>query len=191
MIPYSKEKIINAICFFAKEHKKRTRKPLYQTFLYKYLAFLEFKSLEETGMPVFGLEYLAMERGPVPIEIYKNRDKLKNNYFVFKKIGDDKYVIIPKKTPNLEYFSPYEIKKMKELIEIYAEKFITSDDISEASHQDIKQWRKAWNRKPNSIVKYDYSFDEDIENKTSEELNAAEEKFLIFKALRELERLKI
>ncbi|MGH2575337.1 MAG: hypothetical protein ACRDFC_06525, partial [Ignavibacteria bacterium] len=61
MIPYQKEKIINSILFFAKEHKNKTRKPLLQTFLYKYLAFLDFKSVEETGLPALGLTYLAME----------------------------------------------------------------------------------------------------------------------------------
>ena len=35
MIPYQKEKIENAICFFANEHQKKTKHPLYQTFLYK------------------------------------------------------------------------------------------------------------------------------------------------------------
>ena len=47
MIPYQKEKIENAICFFASEHQKKTKHPLYQTFLYKYLAFLDFESLRE------------------------------------------------------------------------------------------------------------------------------------------------
>lgn len=45
-IPYKDEKLKNAICFFANEHEKLTRKPLSQTFLYKYLAFLDFKSIE-------------------------------------------------------------------------------------------------------------------------------------------------
>jgi hypothetical protein len=73
-MPYQMEKIENAICFFAKEHQKKARKPLYQTFLYKYLAFLDFISLRETGQPALGLRYLAMEKGPVPIEIYDKKE---------------------------------------------------------------------------------------------------------------------
>ncbi|GAG44260.1 unnamed protein product, partial [marine sediment metagenome] len=41
MIPYKKEKSDNAICFFAFNHKRKTGKYLPQTFLYKYLAFLD------------------------------------------------------------------------------------------------------------------------------------------------------
>jgi hypothetical protein len=62
MIPYKNEKIQNAIAFFAKEHCKKVRKPLYQTYLYKYLAFLDFISLREVGRPALELIYKAMER---------------------------------------------------------------------------------------------------------------------------------
>lgn len=66
MIPYQKEKIENAICFFAYEHKKATRKFLTQTYLYKYLALFDFKCLEETGKPALGLKYMAMEKEADP-----------------------------------------------------------------------------------------------------------------------------
>ena len=73
MIPYRNEKIQSAVAFFAKQHYKKTKRLLYQTYLYKYLAFLDFLSLRETGIPALGLVYSAMDLGPVPIEIYGNK----------------------------------------------------------------------------------------------------------------------
>jgi len=185
MIAYQKEKTENAICFFASEHSKRTRKPLTQTFLYKYLGFLDFKSLEETGHPVLGLKYRAMGKGPVPIEIYDKRKTLKTECFEFREVEKNKFVVIPKGQPNLEFFSPYEIKKMHQLVEIYADTFVKASDISEASHQDIRAWRKAWKKRKNSLIDYELQFDEDVEHKDPKGITPAEENFLIYKSIEE------
>jgi len=190
MIPYRKEKLLNAICFFAIEHHKKTSKPLYQTYLYKYLALLEFKSIEETGRPVFGLTYIAMDKGPVPIELYNKREDIDTEFFRFKDQGDGKFIIIPKiKSANLDYFSPYEIEQMRRLIEIYANRFVFSSEMSEASHQEIKAWQKAWRAQPNSIIDYDFCFDENIKEKREAELSDAEENYLLYKTFEELERI--
>ncbi len=185
MIAYQKEKLENAICFFALRHQERTRKPLAQTFLYKYLAFLDFESLEETGHPVLGLEYLAMGKGPVPIRIYDKRRTLKTECFEFKEVEKDKFIIVAKGRPNLEFFSRYEIKKMQRLIEIYADVFVRASDISEASHQAIRAWRKAYKRKKNSPIEYDLQFEEDISLRNPKDLTPAEESFLINKSIEE------
>jgi len=185
MIAYQKEKIENAICFFASKHSERTKKPLAQTFLYKYLAFLDFKSLEETGHPALGLKYLAMAKGPVPIEIYSKRKDLKTECFEFREVEGSTFIIIAKGRPNLEFFSPYEIKKMQNLVEIYADTFVKASNISEASHQDIKAWRKAYKKKENSIIEYELQFEDDIQHKDPKELKPAEENFLIYKSIEE------
>jgi len=185
VIAYQKEKIENAICFFASRHIERTKKPLTQTFLYKYLAFLDFKSLEETGHPALGLKYLAMGKGPVPIEIYSKRKTLKTECFEFREVEENRFIIVAKGRPNLEFFSPYEIKKMQQLIEIYADTFVKTSDISEASHQDIKAWRKAYKRKENSPIEYELQFDDGLERKNPRDLTPAEEKFLIFRSIEE------
>ena len=94
MIPYQKEKFENAICFFASEHYKATRKALTQTYLYKYLALLDFRSIETTGKPVLGLEYMAMEKGPVPIKLYRERETIKSDCFEFKKSEGSVYQVV-------------------------------------------------------------------------------------------------
>lgn len=185
MIAYRVEKIKNAICYFATEHTKKTKKHLHQTFLYKYLAFLDFESLSDTGHPVLGLKYRAMKRGPVPPEIYDNRKGLKTECFEFKELEDDKFIIMPKGHPNLEYFSSYEIKKMHRLIEIFADVFVKPSDISEASHEDIRAWRETWRKEKNGIIDYDTQFPGDIRHKDKKELTPSEEHYLIYKSLEE------
>lgn len=183
MIPYQKEKIENAICFFAREHLKKTKHPLYQTFLYKYLAFLDFESLRETGRPCLGLTYKAMERGPVPMEIYNKRNEFKTPSFEFRRDQEGRITIHSKCKANLEYFSKYEINQMHKLIEIYAKSYIPAKLISDASHEAVLAWKKTWMKHPNGIIDYIKEFDDNILNKKEEELNYPEESYLIYKAL--------
>ena len=184
MIPYQKEKIENAILFFAKEHRKKTRKHLLQTFLYKYLAFLDFKSLEEIGQPALGLTYRAMEYGPVPIEIYDKRFNYNTDSFKF--IAEDKKIrIIPKdkSAVNFDYFSEFEIELMKNLIEIYASGYVDTNMISDCSHKEIRAWNRAYQKQKNSIIDYSLSFKDDIYNKSPKNLTSQEESYTIYSTL--------
>jgi len=188
MVPYQKEKIENAILFFAKEHRAKTHQYLAQTFLYKYLAFLDFKSLEKTGHPALGLKYMAMKLGPVPIDIYNNRHNYKTDLFQFISFdNDEKIQIVAKdnKKTNFDYFSQFEINLMKELIEIYADSFVKSGTISDASHEAIKAWRKAFSIKPNSIIDYSYAFDNDVQSTPSQNLTFQEQVYKTFKKIAE------
>lgn len=178
-IVYQKEKIENAICFFAKEHQKKTRSPLFQTYLYKYLSFLDFDSVTNTGKPALGLTYQALERGPVPIEIYQNKEKIESTCFRVKRYGKS-FVFISTGAPDLSFFSKYEINCMVRLVEIYANKFIKSKEMSEASHQEIPAWRKT---KQKDFIKYESQFDDDLNKKSAKDLSLAEEGFLIYRAL--------
>jgi hypothetical protein len=188
MIAYQKEKIENAICFFASEHRKKTRRPPTQTHIYKYLALFDFKSVEKTGQPALGLTYRAMENGPVPIEIYSARQNLETSRYAFKSMGENRFVVTSKGKPNLDYFSPYEIKKMYELIDIYADRFVKTDDMSEASHQDIKAWQRSYNEKPNQVIDYSLQFDGDVYSKSEKDLTFPEEAYLTFKTLENLSK---
>jgi hypothetical protein len=183
MIAYQKERVENAICFFASEHKKATRKPLYQTYLYKYLAFFEFGHVKKFGRPPLGLKYAAMDRGPVPIEIYKKRGSYKTSYFAFQKISEDNFIVVSKGKPNLNYFSQIEQEEMHRLIKIFADRFIDADVMSEASHQEIHAWRKTYSKKPNAPIDYQLTFDDGFDKKPAGDLSVAEENYLIFEAL--------
>ena len=180
MIPYRKEKIQNAIVFFAREHRKKTRKPLYQTYLYKYLAFLDFISLREIGRPALELIYKAMQRGPVPIEIYKEKADTPLYKFVKNELGE---IIVTKNKPNMDYFSSYEIELMYRLIEIYATSWMTTDVMSDASHEDIAAWRRTYYQNPNTTIDYTLEFDDDLLSKRENELTYPEEAYLTYRAI--------
>jgi hypothetical protein len=183
-IPYRNEKIDNAICFFASEYKYKTKKYLPSMFLYKFLAFLDFSSVKKYGRPSLGLNYLALKWGPVPVEIYNKRNDLKTDFYEFKPIDKEgkKYIIIPKSEPDLDYFSDQEITEMYNLIEIYADSYVKSSDISEASHQDIFAWKRTFRNNPNTVIDYLSHFPGDITKKDPGKITPQEENILCFTA---------
>ncbi len=187
MIPYRDEKIIQAIYFFADQHKKMVRKYLYQTFLYKYLAFFDFRSLEETGEPALGLHYLALEHGPVPDEIYNSDQYKSTDLYKFQK---DNYGTIinplPESKPNYDCFSKYEINLLGNLIEIFASEYVSTNMACEASHEAITAWRRTWKKNPNSMIKYIDDFPGELLKKSPEKLSDIEQHFLIFSTINHL-----
>ena len=187
MIVYKREKIENAICFFASEYLKRTKRNIPQTILYKMLAFLDFNVLKNTGKPSLELEYKAMKNGPVPIEIYDNRRiPYETECFKFVQTGPQNFVIESKKEPDLDYFSDYELKVMEEIILKYGHRKISQKELSKLicddSHNEIKAWEIAWNRKENSKIEYDDVFDKKIFSKLDSELSTVENTYLIYKS---------
>jgi len=180
MIPYRDKKIQNAVAFFAQQHRKKTKNPLYQTSLYKYLAFFDFWSLRETGRPALELKYLAMERGPVPTEIYDKKAETQKYRFQRDDIGE---MVVAKEAPEMDCFSPYEIELMEKLIEIFAQRWTTAKVMSDCSHEEIKAWRRTWARTPNGPIDYALEFDENIFSKQEKDLTYTEEAYLIHRAM--------
>lgn len=185
MIAYQKEKIENAVCFFASKHKEHTGRNLYQTFLYKYLALFEFEYIKKYGRPPLGLKYLAMEKGPVPKEIYRKRDSYKSSCAQFRKAGENQYIVVPTARPDLDFFSAAELDEMVRLIQIYADQFVDTKLMSEASHQEIKAWRETYKKNPNGEIDPKLTFGKDFEKKKTKDRSIAEEDYLIFKVIEE------
>jgi uncharacterized phage-associated protein len=186
MFAYKKERLENAICFFAKEHKKRKKKDPTQTYVYKYLALFDFKMLIKTGRPALDLEYLAMAKGPVPIEIYEKRNSYETELFKFVPQEENSKVVVVKtkgKNPNLEYFSESEIAEMRRIVEIYINTSVDTNILSGASHEVIAPWEKAWNRKKNSKIEMIDAFP-GIYSKKDEDLSSQEENFLTYYGLK-------
>jgi uncharacterized phage-associated protein len=183
MIPYREEKRENAICYFATEHCNKTGRYLSQTILFKYLAYLDFLSLKDIGRPALEYEYKAMINGPVPHKLYNERRNYKSRLVEFIPKKYEKFIIVPKKDANLDYFSKYEIEKMDELVKKYAnpnktEKEIT-DKICDDIHKDVRAYGVAYKREKNSIIEYKDTF-EDIFSKKECELSTIEENFLLY-----------
>ena len=191
MLSYQKERIDNALIFFAQNHYKKTKSYLSQTFLYKYLAFFEFRYLKATGVMPLELTYKAMQHGPVPMEIYENRDK--PGYFsavIFEpfqtKSGATGYFVKPNGKFNPDYFADAELEEMNNLIEMFAQQWVGTHEMSEASHQAIKAWKKTHSRHPNAIIDPIEEFDRDIMSIPEEALHAEELKYLMHRKMQQL-----
>ena len=183
MIAYKTEKINNAICFFAREVYKLRKQYLPQTLLYKFLSYLDFSSIEKLGKPALELEYRAYKNGPVPVGIYNSREGYQTDCFKFEKRGTNRFVVISTKEANLDYFSEFEIETMNDLIDKYIKNNLDMkqiiDDICENSHNEIKAWKVAYDRKKNSRIDYSDTFGE-IDKKESNKLSIQEERFLVY-----------
>jgi hypothetical protein len=156
------EKIKNAICFFAWEHERLTRKLLTHTFLYKYLAFLDYASMEKTGRPALGLLYRTRGRGPLPIGAYGRQEKLKNDCFTFLPQGKGRYMVRATGKPDLGCFSPLELSEMKSLVETYAHRFAKACDTGEASRRATGFWKRTRGIGTSAGVGYDDVFGDDF-----------------------------
>ncbi|MDR1466669.1 MAG: SocA family protein [Treponema sp.] len=190
MLIYRKERIDNAVLFFAKEHYKKTKNVLFQTALYKYLAFFEFRYLKKYGEMPLGFEYRAMEHGPVPIEIYEHQEN--NGYFrlvtfepVDLKGGGRGYTIKPKGSFNSNYFAETELEEMSNLIMFFAQRWVTVSIMSDSSHKEIKAWRTAYKKGVNTLINPLDEFERDIFTISNDDLTPEEERYLIQKSIRD------
>lgn len=187
MIAYKTEKINNAICFFAQEVYKLRKQYLPQTLLYKLLAFLDFFSIEKLGTPALELKYRAYKKGPVPVGIYNKREGYQAGCFKFEKRGTSRFIIISTKEADLDYFSEFEIEIMNYLLDKYIKNNLDMkkiiDNICEDSHDDIKAWKVAYDRKKNGRIDYSDTFGE-IDKKESNNLSIQEERFLVYRSLK-------
>jgi hypothetical protein len=192
MIPYQKERLDNAVSFIASKYREKTHKYLSSMFLYKLIALFEFARIKESGQPPLGLTYLAMECGPVPMELYENRASLDNESFKF--ISKGKFVkngkeceafdVVAKNKADLDFFSEYEIDELYRIIDIYADSSVKTDHAIEASHKDIYAWKKVYNieKRHNAEIKYTDEFHGDVKNKKYEQRTLAEENALLYES---------
>lgn len=194
MIPFRKQKFENAVAYFAFEFNRRKGYYPRQTWIYKFLALLDFRSLKKTGVPCIGLEYDAMKFGPVPNILYNSRSCLRFKKFKFIKTADGGFRVEPVGKPNLDYFADDEIDLMEEILDDYTRDGVNLDNLIANAHKEIKAWNKAWDiaikygrgRMP---MRYEDEFD-DLSKKSENELTPEEEYFLVYKSMKDTEEAK-
>jgi len=187
---YRRERLENAIAYIIKIHQLLSKKEAAQTYIYKYLALIDFRSIEETGKPVFDVDYDAFDKGPVPKNLYDYRDFIvdKEDEFDVIKLesnSEDNYIYKLKKEPNLDYLSDYEIELIESTVEEYANKSVVTKDLIEATHEKIKAWQVAWKNRGSKgrvPINFLHTFDE-ILDKDLDSLLPKEEVALVYNTL--------
>ena len=188
MQAYQKERLENTLLFFALEHYKKTKKHPSQTVLYKYLAFFEFRYLDKTGTMPLELTYKAMKNGPVPLEIYDKRSQpgafstVEFEPFVTH-TGNRGFLVKPKGKFNPVFFADAELEEMQDLIEIFAQQWVSASVMSDASHESLLAWKKTYAKKPDAIIDPKDGFKRDITAVPPETLSSAEERYLIHRKI--------
>lgn len=163
IITRHREKLINAIIYFAKQTKHCGK-----TKLLKLLYFLDFYHFKQTAKSVTGLEYFAWEQGPVPKELF---EELSGNMKADLKDAislastEDFQKIVPKKKFNEDYFTNREKKLLKDLSDVFRD--AKAEEMVEVSHLRNEPWDKTLKEKgPRQKIDYMLSID-DEENSLS------------------------
>lgn len=146
---YSKEKLENGIAYIAIIHNNIKNKPAYQTYIYKYLALIDFAYIETTGRSVFGLDYHALKNGPIPAQLYDNRNLYVliqpfKKAVLLEKSDDHRIIFKPIADPDLQYFSDDELLLIESTVESYATEVNTIEELCQITHSKIKAWEVAW-----------------------------------------------
>jgi hypothetical protein len=144
--------------------------------------------LAEYGEMPLELHYKAMEHGPVPIEIYSKHDDTQEFSLIkFEptqiQSGRTIYIIKPTGKFNADYFSENELTEMQNLIDIFAQRWITANVMSDASHREIRAWAKTYKSTPNAMINPIDNFTRDISTISSDELKPEEERFIMHQKL--------
>lgn len=144
LITYQRQKLINAILYFA-QHTKYCGK----TKLLKLLYFLDFSHFKMTGRSVTGLNYSAWRLGPVPQELFKElsgkmQPDLKSAIHDLPKcqVQDQPkqpiQLIRARRNFDGQYFSNNELKLLEEIAFIF--KDATAEQMVESTHLKNQPW---------------------------------------------------
>jgi hypothetical protein len=191
VIPYREQKIDNAIAYFASEFHARKGYYPRQTWIYKFLALLDFRTLKKTGIPCLGLEYDAMKYGPVPSRLYDKRPGLETDKFRFVTTNDKGCRVEAKKDPDLDFFSDNELDVMDEILIDYTQEDADLDTLINDAHKEILAWNKAWRlavKEGRGRMPMEFA-DEfgNLSKKKEKELTPEEERFLYYHDISALE----
>jgi uncharacterized phage-associated protein len=144
-----REKLLNAIVYFLRETNHcHTLK------LFKLLNFSDFEHFRQTGRTIFGLEYRALPKGPVPTSLLEEIKRGGDHDFrtaitlkeVKREITDE--LLRRDLTPNAEFdkswFTKRELKVMNRIAEFFRD--LRANDMSEFSHENQRPWASVYNK---------------------------------------------
>jgi uncharacterized phage-associated protein len=144
LITHEREKLINAILYFAKNTRF-----LGKTKLCKLLYFLDFEHFKETGRSVTGLDYFAWKMGPVPVKLYEEMDMPEPDMaeqveFAEKPTRSGRPMLVVKPIAGFDdsHFSKRELRILKGLAEEFRD--TQAEDMIETTHLENQPWHKIY-----------------------------------------------
>ncbi|MGH8251370.1 MAG: Panacea domain-containing protein [Steroidobacteraceae bacterium] len=143
LISHDREKLINAIVYFA-----RNTKFCGKTKLFKLLYLLDFHHFRQTGRSVTGLEYRAWKLGPVPIALMQEWDAREPDLaaaidVVPEPVFDfDRLRVESKVTFDDSQFTKRELQLMRELAERHQNDMTAM--LVGLTHEERGPWDKIW-----------------------------------------------
>lgn len=144
LVNKSREKVINAIVFFASKTNNCGKLKLF-----KLLFLLDFEHFRRTGRSVTGLTYSAWKFGPVPIEVYQEWDAPESDFqsaisIVCERIFDFSVeMAIPRVRFNEASFTRRELSIMHDIASAY--ETATAREMVDVTHAENGVWDKVWN----------------------------------------------
>lgn len=158
IINHEREKLVQAVVFFA----GRVRK-LGKTKLYKLLYFIDFQHYRDTGRSVTGQEYFAWKMGPVPVALHDELNAPKLDWqgrVAFNTIQVAKGSMLSVNATSEfdpSHFSKRELRLLESLAVEYRD--ADAEDMVEATHLENLPWDRVWNveGKKQDQIPYDYA----------------------------------
>ncbi len=179
-----REKLLNAILFFAKKVKHPSRVKMF-----KLLYFLDFMHFKQAGRPVTDQKYYAWDYGPAPRDLW---EELKSKMLPedirqclsikpFATEADRQgFNFIAKKSADLSVFSPREKEILENLALIY--KDATPSEMSEISHLANEPWDRTIKEKDKgALIDFLLALDKDSLISEEEAKEIQEEREEMFK----------
>ena len=118
---HNREKLINAAIYFATNTRHCGKIKLI-----KLLYLLDFEHYRQTGKSATGLEYHAMQMGPVPLDLYQEWDALEPDFAEAVDIVPEQVIdfvreaVRPKRAFDDSHFTRRELRLMTELAIAFA-----------------------------------------------------------------------
>lgn len=144
LISHERDKLINAIIFFAKNTRC-----LGKTKLCKLLYFLDFEHFKETGRSVTGLDYSAWKMGPVPVALYEEvempePDMAEKIEFKEKPTqrGSPMLIVKPLAEFDQSHFTRRELRILRGLADEFRD--AKAEEMIEATHLPSQPWHKVY-----------------------------------------------
>jgi uncharacterized phage-associated protein len=168
IIAHNREKLINAILFFATNTRYCGKIKLI-----KLLFLLDFNHFRQAGHSVTGFDYHAWELGPVPYEFYQEWDTLRADLAAAIDIIPEKVIdytrelVQPKREFDEREFTKRELKIMSSLAERFRDDM--SKPLVNITHAERGPWAKIWDdgRGKNDRIPYVLAIEDADPNRES------------------------